>query len=143
MLGVPIRDIKKLQEFYMAHTAEDIQKLYIAYLNRPADPNGLTYWMAQGLTLNQIADCFSKHTEYATVFAGKTTEETVNTMVSDAKQCLARYLTDSLRISPRSRGVSIPYCASTTTCCECLIQWWLASWQLCRWNTGRIGSKSW
>ena len=67
----------------MANTAADIQKLYIAYFNRPADPNGLTYWMAQGLTLGQIADSFSKQAEYATVFAGKTTEDTVNTIYNN------------------------------------------------------------
>ncbi|BBB69502.1 hypothetical protein UNDYM_5249 [Undibacterium sp. YM2] len=67
----------------MANTAADIQKLYIAYFNRPADPNGLAYWMAQGLTLNQIADSFSKQAEYATVFAGKTTEDTVNTIYNN------------------------------------------------------------
>ncbi|MBI3730799.1 MAG: DUF4214 domain-containing protein, partial [Burkholderiales bacterium] len=67
----------------MANTAADIQKLYIAYFNRPADPNGLTYWMAQGFTLGQIADSFSKQAEYATVFAGKTTEDTVNTIYTN------------------------------------------------------------
>ncbi|MBC3910326.1 DUF4214 domain-containing protein, partial [Undibacterium sp. NL8W] len=50
----------------MANTAADIQKLYIAYFNRPADPSGLAYWMAQSFTLNQIADSFSKQAEYAT-----------------------------------------------------------------------------
>ncbi|MFZ6713407.1 DUF4214 domain-containing protein, partial [Undibacterium sp. TC9W] len=34
-------------------------------------------------TLNQIADSFSKQAEYATVFAGKTTEDTVNTIYNN------------------------------------------------------------
>lgn len=67
----------------MANTAADIQKLYIAYFNRPADPSGLAYWTAQNFTLNQIADSFSKQAEYATVFAGKTTEDTVNTIYNN------------------------------------------------------------
>ncbi|MFZ3000242.1 MAG: DUF4214 domain-containing protein, partial [Undibacterium umbellatum] len=67
----------------MANTAADIQKLYIAYFNRPADPSGLAYWMAQSFTLNQIADSFSKQAEYATAYAGKTTEETVNTIYNN------------------------------------------------------------
>ncbi|BBB66953.1 hypothetical protein UNDYM_2700 [Undibacterium sp. YM2] len=67
----------------MANTAADIQKLYIAYFNRPADPNGLAYWMAQSFTLGQIADSFSKQAEYATVYAGKTTEDTVNTIYNN------------------------------------------------------------
>ncbi|WP_146219019.1 DUF4214 domain-containing protein, partial [Undibacterium pigrum] len=41
------------------------------------------YWTAQNFTLNQIADSFSKQAEYATVFAGKTTEDTVNTIYNN------------------------------------------------------------
>ncbi|MFZ6875192.1 DUF4214 domain-containing protein, partial [Undibacterium sp. Di27W] len=67
----------------MANTAADIQKLYIAYFNRPADPNGLNYWAAQNLTIGQIADLFSKQPEYATAFAGKTTEDTINTVYNN------------------------------------------------------------
>ena len=64
----------------MANTATDIQKLYIAYFTRPADPAGLAYWQAQNLTINQIADLFSAQKEYATAYAGKSTEDTINTL---------------------------------------------------------------
>jgi len=40
----------------------EIQKLYIAYFNRPADPGGLAYWtdqLAKGVTMTQIANSFS------------------------------------------------------------------------------------
>ncbi len=67
----------------MANAAADIQKLYIAFFNCPAGPNGLTYWMAQDLTLDQIADSFSKQAEYAIVFAGKTIEDAVNTIYNN------------------------------------------------------------
>ncbi|MCH8623101.1 DUF4214 domain-containing protein, partial [Undibacterium sp. TS12] len=53
------------------------------YFNRPADPNGLAYWMASSLTVNQIADSFAQQTEYKTVFAGKSTEDTVNTIYTN------------------------------------------------------------
>ena len=52
----------------------EIQKLYIAYFNRPADPGGLTYWTAQlagGATMTQIANSFSASAEYQAIYAGK------------------------------------------------------------------------
>jgi len=67
----------------MPNAANDIQKLYIAYFNRPADPLGLAYWTASNLTINQIADSFAQQKEYSTVFAGKSTEDTVNTIYSN------------------------------------------------------------
>lgn len=66
----------------MASTT-DIQNLYIAYFNRPADVGGLSYW-TYGAPANfsavQIAQLFSQQTEYADAFANLTTTETVNTL---------------------------------------------------------------
>jgi len=52
----------------------EIQKLYIAYFNRPADPGGLAYWtdqLAKGATMTQIANSFSASAEYQAIYAGK------------------------------------------------------------------------
>jgi hypothetical protein len=64
----------------MANSAADIQKLYIAYFNRPADPAGLAYWTASAMTIGQIADSFGKQVEYNAAFAGQTTETIVATL---------------------------------------------------------------
>jgi Ca2+-binding RTX toxin-like protein len=53
----------------------EIQKLYIAYFNRPADPGGLAYWTAQlasGVSMTQIANSFSASAEYQAIYVGKT-----------------------------------------------------------------------
>jgi hypothetical protein len=52
----------------------EIQKLYIAYFNRPADPGGLAYWtdqLAKGATMTTIANSFSASAEYQAIYAGK------------------------------------------------------------------------
>ncbi|MCH8617719.1 DUF4214 domain-containing protein [Undibacterium sp. TS12] len=61
-------------------TASDIQNLYIAYFNRPADVAGLAYWQTVPSSLLQIAQSFSQQLEYASAFAGYTTKQTVNTL---------------------------------------------------------------
>jgi len=62
----------------MANTATDIQKLYVAYFNRPADKLGLDYWMKSSMTVQQIANSFAVQDEYKNAYAGKTTSEIVN-----------------------------------------------------------------
>ncbi|MFC0351167.1 beta strand repeat-containing protein [Undibacterium danionis] len=64
----------------MANTAANIQKLYIAYFNRPADPAGLAYWMNSSLTIGQIANSFGAQAEYNAAFAGQTTESIIATL---------------------------------------------------------------
>jgi hypothetical protein len=58
-----------------------IQKLYIAYFNRPADVTGLAYWEKQladkALTIEGIAQSFSVQAEYATTYAGKSNGQIV------------------------------------------------------------------
>lgn len=61
----------------MTNTASDIQKIYIAYFGRPADPVGLDYWMKQHLSLTQIADSFAQQIEYKRNFDGQNTETTL------------------------------------------------------------------
>lgn len=54
----------------MAHSTNDIQKLYLAYFSRPADLAGLDYWQHSGVTLAEIAASFSQSSEYTQRFAG-------------------------------------------------------------------------
>ena len=52
----------------------EIQKLYIAYFGRPADPGGLSYWVGQlasGVSLTQVANSFSSSPEYQAIYTGK------------------------------------------------------------------------
>lgn len=57
-----------------------IEKLYVAYFNRPADPAGLTYWegvaAAAGNT-NGIAQEFAKQKEYTDLFTGLNNDQIV------------------------------------------------------------------
>ncbi|MBJ7313302.1 DUF4214 domain-containing protein [Rugamonas sp. CCM 8940] len=59
----------------MATSLDDIQGLYIAYFNRPADYRGLKFWQdaadkAGGI--NVVANAFAASNEYTSLFANKT-----------------------------------------------------------------------
>jgi hypothetical protein len=68
----------------------DIQKLYVAYFNRPADTAGLAYYegvlekaatpAAVAATIAAITADFAKSDEYKTAYANKTNAEIVNTV---------------------------------------------------------------
>lgn len=64
--------------------ATDIQSLYIAYFNRPADYLGLKYWTAQaqanGGSVAAVANAFSASPEYTTQFAGQSSAQIINTI---------------------------------------------------------------
>lgn len=55
-------------------TAQDVQRLYIAYFGRPADPVGLQYWTTQlntnKETIQSIANNFALSPEYSSTFTG-------------------------------------------------------------------------
>lgn len=65
----------------MATSTTDIQKLYIAYFNRPADTAGLAFWQARADkagSVEAIASQFANSTEYTALFDGKSSFEIVN-----------------------------------------------------------------
>jgi hypothetical protein len=65
----------------MATSTTDIQKLYIAYFNRPADTAGLAFWQARADaagSVEAIASQFSNSTEYTALFDGASSFEIVN-----------------------------------------------------------------
>lgn len=64
-------------------TEVEIQNLYIAYFNRPADKAGLAYWKDASLSIVQIAQSFSEQKEYASAFAGFTAEQTINALYNN------------------------------------------------------------
>jgi hypothetical protein len=66
----------------MAVTAQDVQALYIAYFNRPADFLGLSFQLDQAnkFGLKQVADQFAKSPEYLTTYANKGTAEVIDTI---------------------------------------------------------------
>jgi hypothetical protein len=60
----------------------DIQKLYVAYFNRPADPGGLAFWEST-LEANKgdiatVAANFASQVEYKTTYANMTNEQIVD-----------------------------------------------------------------
>lgn len=61
---------------------EAVQKLYIAYINRPADPSGLAYWEAQFAAQNGdpqlMAQAFAESQEYRGLYANMSNTEIVN-----------------------------------------------------------------
>jgi hypothetical protein len=62
--------------------AKDVQKLYIAYFNRPADVLGLAYWEDQvaknGGSTAAVANAFSASQEYKDLYAGKSSAQIVD-----------------------------------------------------------------
>lgn len=72
----------------MAINTEAVQKLYVAYFNRPADSAGLAYWEGQlgstAATQAQLttlaASGFSGSAEYAALYAGQTNAQIVNSL---------------------------------------------------------------
>ncbi|MES2127079.1 MAG: DUF4214 domain-containing protein [Pseudomonadota bacterium] len=65
----------------MSTTTEQIQKLYVAYFNRPADPNGLAYWSQvyanNGGNSGAIAAQFAASPEYKAAYAGMDHQQAV------------------------------------------------------------------
>jgi len=67
----------------MTISTNDIQALYIAYFNRPADTLGLTFWTNAANNAGSvaaIAGAFSASTEYTDTYAGMGTAERINTI---------------------------------------------------------------
>jgi Ca2+-binding RTX toxin-like protein len=64
----------------MNNYAVDIQKLYIAYFQRPADPAGLAFWESQVATfgIGVVSNAFGASAEYKGLYNGKTSTEMVN-----------------------------------------------------------------
>jgi len=65
----------------MATSTTDIQKLYIAYFNRPADTAGLAFWQARADkagSVEAIASQFANSTEYTSLYDGASSFEIVN-----------------------------------------------------------------
>ncbi|MEV4780582.1 DUF4214 domain-containing protein [Burkholderia sp. LMU1-1-1.1] len=67
----------------MTISTSDIQALYIAYFNRPADFLGLDFWKnaatAAG-SVEAVANSFAASNEYKSMYAGKSTPEIINTI---------------------------------------------------------------
>jgi len=64
-------------------TSPEVQLLYIAYLGRPADPSGLSYWLASprsGLSQESLASFFSRSAEYQTLNSGATTAQIIQSI---------------------------------------------------------------
>ncbi|MES2298732.1 MAG: DUF4214 domain-containing protein [Pseudomonadota bacterium] len=60
---------------------KDIQKLYIGYFGRPADPIGMAYWERQlgaGQSMEAVGAAFAKSAEFVTASAGKTPAQIIN-----------------------------------------------------------------
>jgi len=90
----------------MAINTDAVQRLYVAYFNRPADPGGLAYWegllpstAATQAQLAAIAAGFSGSQEYAALYAGQTDTEIVNSLYTNlrseerrvGKECRSRW----------------------------------------------------
>ncbi|MCJ8508743.1 DUF4214 domain-containing protein [Rhizobium lemnae] len=62
-------------------TAADIQKVYIAYFNRPADSGGLSFWtsaISSGkMTLEQLTSSFATTDEYRSLYSGSSASDVV------------------------------------------------------------------
>lgn len=72
----------------MGINTDAVQRLYVAYFNRPADPAGLAYWESQlsstvaatQVQLEAIASGFSGSAEYAALYAGQTNAQIIDSL---------------------------------------------------------------
>ncbi len=71
----------------MSATTDLIQKIYIAYFNRPADVAGLKYWATQletkQISVADLAQSFSEQVEFKQVYAGKDSRAVVSSLYSN------------------------------------------------------------
>ncbi|HZH26719.1 MAG TPA: DUF4214 domain-containing protein [Azospirillaceae bacterium] len=83
----------------------DIQKAYIAFFNRPADPAGLAWWTQKvaeaGGRLDAVINAFSASQEYRDLYFGRTDAEVVNQLYLNlfgrpAEQGGLKFWTDAL-----------------------------------------------
>lgn len=68
-----------------ANTAT-VQKLYVAFFNRPGDALGQAFWegkMDAGMTEAQVAASFAQSTEYTSVYGSLTTAQTVSQLYTN------------------------------------------------------------
>ena len=56
-------------------TATDVEQAYLAYFGRPADPEGLNYWIGQSIATMQAG--FAASQEYANLYSGMTNDQRV------------------------------------------------------------------
>lgn len=64
----------------MKPTATKVQQLYIAYFNRPAEPEGLRYWSSLDTPLDGIAATFAASPEFTQRYAGMGHRDMVKAM---------------------------------------------------------------
>lgn len=72
----------------MAINTDAVQRLYVAYFNRPSDPLGQAYWesllpttrAATQAELTAIANSFSGSAEYTALYAGQTNAQIINNL---------------------------------------------------------------
>lgn len=68
----------------MADNINAVEKLYVAYFSRPADPAGLAFWTGQLQTnpnaLQEMSAQFSTSAEYKAAYAGMTNAQIVSTV---------------------------------------------------------------
>lgn len=66
----------------MANFVSQVQELYVAYFSRPADPDGLKFWVDnlenKVVTYEQIAAAFAETAEYKATYSGTEHGELVN-----------------------------------------------------------------
>lgn len=64
----------------MKPTTTEVQQLYIAYFNRPAEPEGLQYWTSVDATQDSIAGTFATSHEFTQRYAGMSNKEMVKAL---------------------------------------------------------------
>lgn len=64
-------------------TTLDIQKLYIAYFGRPADPKGLEYWINQNISMGKMAEVFGASIEFKALHPAITNTDFIGGLYHD------------------------------------------------------------
>ena len=67
-----------LQNKNLFNLNDNVQRFSLTYFNRPIGPNALSFWRGSGLNSEQLAEAFSKTSEYKLTVDSKGLEEIIN-----------------------------------------------------------------
>jgi hypothetical protein len=79
--GVGYVNVNVAQVDDAVNYVNDVQKLYLAYFNRAAEPAGLQHWvnlLKSGLSFNQISEDFTKTVEFTHTYGGMSSMQIVD-----------------------------------------------------------------
>ena len=95
----------------MTLTTAQIQNAYVAFFNRPADVEGLNYWLAYTGNSAELLNTFAQSAEYKSLYSGMNNTQLVNAVYQNHQERLARaekeasFFSSSAQQTPQSNEI--------------------------------------